>query len=115
NIRILGRKGYLQLNAISDITTLPVVENDIDLILASVDFNSGNKYADFTPGIDKVAAIGIGGLIAGKVLAKAGFFVVLLKFWKIFAIGFVAFFGRIKNFFLGRKIKPAETSTEDEV
>lgn len=41
-------------------------------------FNEGNRYTDFNPQMDKVAAYGIGALIAGKVAAKAGFFKLLL-------------------------------------
>ena len=49
------------------------------------DFTTGNRYEDFKPGVDKVAAYGIGGLIAGDVLAKTGMLAVALlalkKFW----------------------------------
>jgi uncharacterized membrane-anchored protein len=86
NIRVLGRKGYINLNIIGDMTVLAQVKNDITPILSSVEFTSGNE---FNPDLDKVAAYGIGGLIAGKVLAKAGFFVVLLKFWKVIAVAVV--------------------------
>ncbi|TGL65353.1 DUF2167 domain-containing protein [Leptospira jelokensis] len=97
NIRILGRKGILELNAISDIEKLKLVQNDIPAILASTEFNDGEKYSDYSPGIDKMAAYGIGGLIAGKVLAKAGFFALLLKFWKVIALGAVAALGFLKK------------------
>lgn len=103
NIRILGRGGYLNLNAIGDMDVLSLVQNDVDAILASVDFVEGQKYSDFNPNIDKVAAYGVGGLIAGKVLAKAGFFAVLLKFWKFIALGFFGAFVAIKRFFFGDK------------
>lgn len=97
NIRILGRKGYLNLNAIGDMDVLPLVESDIEQILASVEFNDGYRYSDFNPDFDKVAAYGIGSLIAGKVLSKAGFFAVILKFWKIIAVALVAAFSAFKN------------------
>lgn len=103
NIRILGRKGYLNLNVIGDMDILPMVKNDIDPILASVEFTDGNRYADFNPDIDKIAAYGIGGLIAGKVLAKTGFFVLLLKFWKVIALGAVGAFAALKNRIFGKK------------
>ena len=101
NIRILGRGGYINLNAIGDMDVLPIFEQDIDAVLASVDFVEGQKYANFNPDIDKVAAYGVGGLIAGKVLAKAGFFALLLKFWKFIALGFAGLFVGIKRFFFG--------------
>jgi uncharacterized membrane-anchored protein len=37
--------------------------------LAMVDFDAGNRYADYVPGKDKVAAYGIGALILGGVVA----------------------------------------------
>lgn len=101
NIRILGRGGYINLNAIGDMDVLPIFEQDIDAVLASVDFVEGQKYSNFNPDIDKVAAYGVGGLIAGKVLAKAGFFALLLKFWKFIALGLAAVFVAIKRFFFG--------------
>lgn len=106
NIRILGRKGYLQLNAISDIGALPDVNANIQPILSSVNFNSGSQYADFNPDIDKVAAYGIGGLIAGKVLLKAGILakvgLLLAKFWKVIAIAVIAFGAGIRRIFGGK-------------
>ncbi|WP_248722603.1 DUF2167 domain-containing protein [Seonamhaeicola sp. ML3] len=104
NIRVLGRKGYLNLNAIGDITMLEAFNTDRDNILQSVEFTAGNRYSDFNPDIDKVAAYGIGGLIAGKILAKAGFFALILKFWKFIAVGAVALFsGFRKKIFGGKK------------
>jgi uncharacterized membrane-anchored protein len=104
NIRVLGRKGYLNLNAIGDINMLSTFNADRDNILKSVEFTPGNRYSDFNPDIDKVAAYGIGGLIAGKILAKAGFFALILKFWKFIAIGAVALFsGFRKKLFGGGK------------
>lgn len=103
NIRVLGRKGYLNLNAIGTIDILPEFKNDVDEILNSVHFTEGNKYADFNPDIDEVAAYGIGGLIAGKLLAKAGFFALILKFWKIIALGAVGAFSIFKKKIFGSK------------
>ena len=75
-----------------------------------MEFNEGNTYADFDPDIDEIAAYGIGGLIAGKVLAKVGLLAGLLKFvkvigiglakfWKPIAIGLVALAAGLKKFF----------------
>lgn len=103
NIRMLGRKGVLVMNYISDIDQLESIQENMPSILNSVSFNEGNQYSDFDPDLDEIAAVGIGGLIAGKVLAKGGFFVFLAKAWKLIALGIVAFFGAIKRFFLGSK------------
>ena len=53
--------------------------------------------------MDDVAAYGIGGLIAGKILAKAGFFAVILKFWKIIAVGAIGLFSVFKKKIFGQK------------
>ncbi len=108
DIRVLGRRGYLNLTAIGDIYILEAFNQDRDQILASVEFNEGHRYADFNPDIDEVAAYGIGGLIAGKILAKAGFFALIAKFWKFIAIGAVALFsGFRKKIFGGSKSEDA--------
>ncbi|MEE9364252.1 MAG: DUF2167 domain-containing protein [Cellulophaga sp.] len=105
NIRILGRKGYMNMNAIGDIDVLPTFKKDIDVILSSVEFNDGNRYADFDADFDDVAAYGIGGLVAGKILAKVGFFAVLLKFWKIIAVAVVGGFSVFRKKFFGGSTK----------
>jgi uncharacterized membrane-anchored protein len=68
-----------------------------------VSFNSGNKYSDFDSKTDNVAAWTIGGLIAGKVLAKVGFFAIILKFLKFILLGLAAIGGAIVKFFKGKK------------
>jgi uncharacterized membrane-anchored protein len=87
NLRVLGRKGVFVLNAVANMNELPEVQSNIDKVIVSVEFKDGHKYADFLPDSDHVAAWTIGGLVAGKVLAKAGFFVFLAKFWKLIAVG----------------------------
>lgn len=103
NIRILGRKGYLNLNAISDMNQLSLVEQNVDKVISSTEFNEGYRYSDFDPDFDDVAAYGIGGLIAGKILTKVGFFAALLKFWKIIAVGVAALFGTFRKKIFGSK------------
>ncbi len=78
NIRMLGRKGVLVLNAVSGMSQLRDIDAAVPSILSMVDFQEGHRYADFKPGSDKVATYGIAALIAGGVLAKGGVFKVLL-------------------------------------
>ena len=66
---------------------LPDVKQNIEPVLASVSYTDGNKYGDFNPELDEVAAWTIGGLVAGKVLAKAGIFALLLKNLKADSLG----------------------------
>lgn len=82
DIRELGRKGVLIVGFIADMDQLPQVNKAAPDVLKMVSFTEGNRYADFQPGIDTVAAVGIGGLIAGKLAAKAGLLVLLLAFLK---------------------------------
>lgn len=74
NIRVLGRKGVLVLNAVAGMSQLATVETGMRDVLAMADFNTGHRYADFDPDVDKVAAYGIGALVAGKLAANAGLF-----------------------------------------
>jgi len=83
NVRVLGRKGVLVINAISTMDELKEVNASIAKVTDIVTFAEGNKYSDFNPSVDKVAAFTVGGLVAGKVLAKAGFFAIIAKFGKV--------------------------------
>ncbi|MBI1355683.1 MAG: DUF2167 domain-containing protein [Acidobacteria bacterium] len=106
NIRVLGRRGVLVLNAIASMEQLAPVRTRMEDVMAFVNFNEGHRYSEFDPDIDEVAAYGIGALIAGKVAAKAGllkvFGVFLAKFWKLIAIAGVAVFGFLKKLLTGR-------------
>ena len=115
NIRILGRKGFLVLNVIGDMSVLPAVKKNIGPVLAAVDFTEGNRYSDFNPDIDQVAAYGVGGLIAGKVLAKVGFFALILKFWKvIIGVVMAAYYYIRKKFLKNETATVGETEIEPE-
>ncbi len=112
NVRILGRKGVLVLNAISSMQELPLVKKDIHNVLNIVTFNDGYKYSDFDPSVDQVAAWTIGGLVAGKVLAKVGFFAIIAKFGKVIAIAVGGFFTAMWRRMRGRK-KEEESDNND--
>jgi uncharacterized membrane-anchored protein len=109
NVRILGRKGVLVLNAIASMPQLDMVKKDLPRVMDIVKFSDGNQYKDFNPDIDNVAAWTIGGLVAGKVLAKVGFFALILKFWKIIAVAVAGFGG-----FLWKKIR-GRSGNDDSV
>lgn len=87
NVRVLGRKGVVVLNAVSSMNELPLVQASIDPVLSSFTFADGYAYSDFNPEIDEVAAWTIGGLVAGKVLAKVGVLAFVLKYLKFIVIG----------------------------
>nr|WP_315198620.1 DUF2167 domain-containing protein [uncultured Flavobacterium sp.] len=114
NIRILGRKGVLVLNAIATENDLPLVQKDINKVLDIVQFNDGYKYEDFDSSVDDVAAWTIGGLVAGKVLAKVGFLAVIAKFGKLIILGLLGFFGAFKNKVKGWFSKDKDNENEEE-
>lgn len=105
NLRVLGRKGVFVLNAVASMPELHEVAANLELVITSIDFKEGHKYTDFLPDVDEVAAWSIGGLVAGKILAKAGFFVIFLKFWKVIAIAVASFGGAIWKKIKGKKEK----------
>jgi len=106
NIRILGRTGVLELNTVARLADLKTVESVTPMILSAVDFQSGNRYADFKEDTDKVATYGIAALVAGGIAAKTGLLKVLwlgiLAFKKVIVFGAIAVGGFVKKLF-GKK------------
>ncbi|MDJ0365009.1 DUF2167 domain-containing protein [Hymenobacter sp. H14-R3] len=99
NVRILGRKGVLVFNAIAEPQQLPEIKASIPALLANVTFVKGQQYNDFSSGIDEVAVYGIGGLVAGKVLAKVGLFAIVVKFWKLGLLALGGAWAGLRRFF----------------
>ena len=114
DLRVLGRKGMYNISAVSNMAELAEVKASIPGILKSVEFNDGHKYLDFDADTDTVAAWTIGGLVAGKVLAKVGFFAILAKFGKIIIIGIIAAFAGLKKFLFGKKEQVMTRPKEEE-
>ncbi len=108
DIRVLGRYGVLEVSIMASMSQMHEIEAKAPAILGMVDFTDGNRYADFKPGTDKVAAYGIAGLIAGGVLGKAGFFKIaglfLVKFGKVILIGIAALVVGLAKFFGKKKV-----------
>jgi uncharacterized membrane-anchored protein len=103
NMRVLGRKGVLVMNFIAGMEALPDVQAALPEVLAQASFRDGARYADFDPSIDEVAAVGIGGLIAGKVLAKTGLLAMALIFLKKGWILIIIALGALWQFVGGRR------------
>jgi uncharacterized membrane-anchored protein len=106
NSIVLGRNGYLDISFVSSITNettkeeLQKIANLAKDFTEGIDFLEGSRHADYKSG-DKVAALGIGSLVAGtlgvKALAKVGFLAkitpFLIKFWWIILAPIVAIAG----------------------
>jgi uncharacterized membrane-anchored protein len=110
NIRMLGRRGVLVLNAVAAMSQLSEIQKVTPQILSSIDYNAGNRYADFNAASgDKVASYGLAALVAGGVAAKLGLFkglwIAILAAKKFIIIGVAAVVAWFKKLF-GKK-KPA--------
>jgi uncharacterized membrane-anchored protein len=97
DVRILGRKGLLSMNAVASNSQLADVQKHIPEIIHVASFKEGSKYTDFDGKTDKVAAYTIGGLVAGKILAKVGFFALILKNIKLVMLAVAGVFGALRN------------------
>lgn len=107
NLRILGRGGILELNAVAGMSQFSQIEKATPELLGMVDFNAGNHYADYKPGTDKLATYGLAALVAGGIAAKAGLFkgllLGLLAMKKFLIIGVIAAIAFFKKIFGGKK------------
>lgn len=108
DVRVLGRRGFLSLNAVANMSELDLVQRGMQDLLPTADFNSGARYADYDESTDKVAGYGIAALIGGGIAAKSGLLAkigaLLLAGKKLIiflVVGLFAFIGRL--FGIGRK------------
>jgi uncharacterized membrane-anchored protein len=94
DVRLLGRYGVLSLNMISGMSQLGDTRQAAGLFAGTAEFTSGSRYADYQPGVDKEAGIGIAGLVAAGIgvaaAKKLGLLAVILAFGKKFIILIVA-------------------------
>ena len=111
NVRILGRKGVLVLNAVSGMAQLPQIQTNMEQVIAFTNFKEGHRYADFDPGVDQVAAYGLAALVGGKMATKAGLLTklggLLVAFKKVIFIALIAAAGLFAKLFKRRKAQPA--------
>lgn len=106
-IRILGRRGVLELNAVATMDQLAQIRPAAGEALAAVEFNEGHRHEDFVPGTDKVAAVGLAGLIVGAAAIKTGFlkmlFLGILAMKKFLIVGVIAIVAFASRFLGGSK------------
>ncbi len=115
DIRALGRDGVLVISFISGIDALPSIRAAAPAVLAMPQFAAGARYEDYKEGVDKKAAYGIAGLIAGgaavALVKKAGLLGLILAFGKKFIVlaiaGAAGLFSVIGRMF-GKKKEPVE-------
>ncbi len=109
-IRALGRRGILTMTFIAAGSQLAEINASRESVLAMAEFNDGNRYLDFDPDIDEVAAYGLGALVAGKLAAKSGLLaaglLLLKKFGVFLLVGLAAFGRKLKGLFTTDKLEP---------
>ena len=106
NIRILGRKGVLELDFIADINQIDMINAELNTVLTMVEFSEGARYSDFNPDTDIVAEDGIGSLVSGlPPLAELGILAAILLFVKKFFVVIVIAIGGFFKALSSRKKK----------
>lgn len=85
-IKLLGRRGVMSATLVASPEELEAAIPKVDALLAGYRFQPGNTYAEFVPGKDRMAEIGLTALIAGGAgvaLLKSG---LLARFWKLLVV-----------------------------
>ena len=103
----LGRHGYTEVIWMGSRELFSNAEKSLSPSLVAYDYHEGFQYADYTPGTDKVAAVGVGALayklITGKASAKVGagllaiLAVLAKKFWFVLFIPFIFIWKKLKT------------------
>jgi uncharacterized membrane-anchored protein len=93
NTRILGRRGFVSLNLVTDPARLGEFKPHATALLAGTRFGTGARYEDFDASTDKVAEYGLAGLVmagAGLGAAKLAKLGLLAKFSKVALAALIA-------------------------
>lgn len=95
SIRVLGREGVLALNAVAPLRQMAEIKPAMEQVVASASFTTGNRYSDYDEDTDKLATYGVGGLIAGGLVASKtgllkGLWLALLAGKKFVVLGAIA-------------------------
>ena len=85
NTRVLGRRGFVALNLITDPADLAASKPDAATLLAATRYRAGARYEDFDSKKDKVAEYGLVGLVLGGAGLGAA---------KLVKVGLLAKFGK---------------------
>lgn len=112
DVRVLGRHGYLSLNAVAGMDQLPRVKTGMQQLLPMAEFDAGARYADFNESTDKLAGYGVAALIGGGLAAKTGLLAkigaLLLAFKKFLVIGVLALLGFVGKLWSSRREREAQ-------
>ncbi len=93
NTRILGRRGFVSVNLVTDPQKLGGFKHHAAALLGGTRFGTGARYQDFDESTDKVAEYGLAGLVmagAGLGAAKLVKVGLLAKFSKVIIAALIA-------------------------
>ncbi|TAF34939.1 MAG: DUF2167 domain-containing protein [Cytophagales bacterium] len=99
NMRVLGRNGVLNLNIVGNMADFEEIKHEAELIRRSFKFQPGHRYEDFDSNIDEIAVMSVAGLVAGKLIAKFGVWILFVKLWKWLAAGLLASLPFLRKYF----------------
>lgn len=109
-VKLLGRRGVMTATLVAPPEELTASAEETDVLLAGYRFRPGSTYAEYVPGKDKLAEIGLTALVvggAGAALVKSG---LLARFWKLILAGIVAVGAGIKRVFGSSRAEESPTS-----
>jgi len=72
NTYMLGREGYFTLNLVTGLNELPQHKPAAHTLLAALEFNDGQRYADYNSSTDRTAEYGLAALVVGVAAKKLG-------------------------------------------
>lgn len=104
---MFGRKGLLLCSFVFSKERFLNVQATSNNLFASISFQNNFRYADFSPGIDKYAAVGIGTVLVGIEITRGGWLSKTLKslgkaIWAFIVGNLAAISGFLKRLF-GKK------------
>jgi len=96
-VKLLGRRGVMTATLVADPEEMAAAVPVTDALLDGYRFQPGHTYAEYVPGTDKLAEIGLAALVvggAGAALVKSG---LLAKLWKPIVVALAALGAGIKR------------------
>lgn len=103
DVRVLGREGVLSMNAVAGMQQLTSIQRDMTALQGLANFNEGYRYEEYNKSTDRLAAYGLGALVAGGVAAKMGLLAklaaILIAAKKLIIAGVIAIGGFIARLF----------------
>jgi uncharacterized membrane-anchored protein len=100
-VKLLGRRGVMTATLVASPEELATAVPRVDALLDGYRYRPGSTYAEYVPGTDKLAQVGLTALVvggAGAALAKSG---LLAKLWKPIAAALVALGAGLRRLVFG--------------